>query len=99
MLHSSAGLSLSETEIVDMQFSFNNRELLEILAARADALKMADKDELLAFEMLLDKVKTEQFDQIRTPNTFFCTFEDAYASQALLKLDQKVRIGNHEITV
>lgn len=90
-------MSHTKTKVVDIQFSFNNKELLELLSGRAQALKQVNSQQLEDYELLLDDVKAEQFEQIRTPNTFFCTFEEALASQTLLKLDRRLKLGMHHI--
>ena len=74
-LHSELELDPRETHIVDIQFAFNNKELLKLLTKRAKTLQTADFDKLKKIEKLIDEHKDLYFEDIRTPNTFFCTFE------------------------
>lgn len=52
-------MSPAQTNVVDIQFSFNNKELLELLSGRAQALKKANAQELADYELLLDDLKEE----------------------------------------
>lgn len=48
---------------------------------------------------MIDEHKDLYFDEIRTPNMFFCTFERTRASTCLLKLEEpEVKIGAHSVS-
>ena len=77
----------SQTSIVDIRFSFNNIDMFKLLEERGKKLKNVKPKKVRKLETKMDSVKTEKFDRIRTPNTFYCTFEHNEASLALRNLD------------
>ena len=60
--------------------------MLKLLAKRANALSSANFEKVHLCEQKMDEVVQEYFEELRTPNTFFCTFENAQAAQALQEL-------------
>lgn len=48
---------------------------------------------------MLDVIKNEHFEELRTPNAFWCTFEEAKACQKLLDAKTKVQVGSHKISL
>lgn len=76
------------TEIVDLRFSFYNKEMLCSLYKRAEALRKKKFEKAKRYEADLDLIKDQQFYKIRQPHTFYCTFEHAVAAQEFLKLEK-----------
>ena len=68
-----------------------------MLAKRAHALTTANFNKLKKYDKHLDVIKDAYFDEIRTPNTFYCTFEEAESCYELVEKCKKVpfKIGDH----
>ena len=56
------------------------------LESRARKLSKKKFGQVIKKEQKLDKIIKKKYDRIRTPNTFYCTFEHSKAAQALLKM-------------
>ena len=58
------------------------------LESRARKLSKKNFDKVAKKEAKLDKIirKEKKYNRIRTPNTFYCTFEHSKAAQALLEM-------------
>ena len=69
-----------ETRIVDIHFTFWNKSMLKLLMKRANALRKVKFEKVKKIEAEMDRLKESKFDQLRTPNTFYCTFENSKAS-------------------
>ena len=69
-----------------MQFVFSNKDMIKLLKKRANALNKSKIDKVHKYESSMDKLKSRDFAELRTPNKFFCTFENAFTSHTLLGL-------------
>ena len=54
--------------------------MLKLLIRRAKALQKVKFDKVRKIEIEMDKLKESKFDELRTPNTFYCIFENTKAS-------------------
>ena len=79
-----AGMDEADTSVFAMRFAFNNKPMLKLLSKRAEALGQAKFEKVQKLEVQMDKLKSEQFDDLRTPNTFYCTFDRVEACHQLL---------------
>ena len=68
-------LSRTQAELVDIDFSFNNKRMLEYLTERSAALKSAKFDKATEIELAMTKYKDENYEKIVTPNKAFCIFK------------------------
>ena len=85
-LQEKANLDPEKTKIVDMRFSFYNKEMLRLLENRAEKLMSGKFDKVSGVEADMDFTKETQFDEMRTPNTFYVTFESSAAATAFKRL-------------
>ena len=67
-------LTESDIKIADINFAFNNREMLLLLNKRYDYLCKAKFDKVEQIENEITRVKDEKYSQLVVPNTFYCTF-------------------------
>ena len=74
-MQDSAGLTLEDSFIFDIQFSFFNKDMLKLLSKRARKLRQAKYADARKIEQKMQDLKDAKLDYIRTPNRFFCTFE------------------------
>ena len=74
------------TGIVDIRFCFNNYDVLNLLEKRSNALLNLKHSKVSNYERRLDNKIRKSFDEIRTPNTFYCTFEHSQTAKALLDI-------------
>ena len=72
--------------------------MLKLLKKRAKALDDAKFDKVSKIESKMDKLKDSHFDNLRTPNRFYCTFHKVQASQSLQELG-KFTLNDHEVKV
>ena len=86
MLEAGAKMDPAKTDIVDIRFAYYNKDMLKLLAKRGKALRATKFDKMRKYEERMDKLKAKHFNQLTTPNTFYCTFEHASACQQLKKL-------------
>ena len=77
ILRDASRLSADQTKIVDMRFVFSNKDMLLLLKKRAKALRKSNLNKVHKYESKIDTLKRKKFDDLRTPNKFFCTFESA----------------------
>ena len=78
-LHTKANMSSADTYIVDIQFTFWNEEMLKLLKRRANALRKVKFEKVRKIEAKMDELKDRKFEKLRTPNSFYCTFEKTKA--------------------
>lgn len=88
LLETEAKLPASLSQIVDIRFSFCNKQILSKLESRAKALKKKRFDKVRTRELELDKTKNEQFAEMRRPQLFYVTFENVIAAQSFLKMKE-----------
>ena len=69
-------LPREKSEIADIVFSFNNREIISLLKKRYKYLCKAQFDKAEEIENKMTKIKDEKFDELVTPNNFWCTFKE-----------------------
>ena len=86
VLQTECGLEHEETQIFSLNFSFNNKSMLKLLRKRALALGDADFEKVQKVERKMDLLKESKFNDLRTPNRFYCTFNELQAGQALQNL-------------
>ena len=85
--------------VVDVRFSFYNFTMINRLEKRADALKKKKYTRVKRLELEMDDIVQGQFDLIRQPNTFYCTFKYAEAAQAFRKIKKVFWQMDHSISV
>ena len=86
ILHAASDLGEDQTQVVDLQFVFQNRDMIKLLRKRARALAKSKMDKVYKYESRMDQLKEKSYNELRTPVKFFCTFENAYATKTLLDL-------------
>ena len=86
MLNLGAGLDRECTEVVDLRFAFYNKNMLKLLTKRANALQKTKFTDMHKIEDKMDSLKNSEFSKLRTPNMFYCTFENAKTARELKKL-------------
>lgn len=91
-------LPREKSEIADIVFSFNNREIISLLKKRYKYLCKAQFDKAEEIENKMTKIKDEKFDELVTPNNFWCTFKEGEGQQGALKL-QKIDCDGHTIKI
>lgn len=95
-------MPVEKTTVVDIRFSFYNKDVLRYLRKRGQALLDADEKKKKRYERKLDEKVAANFDYIRTPHVFYVTFEHSSACQAFLELktlsfrDGKIKLSQPE---
>lgn len=65
-----------QKEIFDIQFSFDNTELIKLLEKRGDALRVADFDKVIQVEKKMTALKNKEgnLEKFCTPKFMWITF-------------------------
>ena len=93
-------LTESDIKIADINFAFNNREMLLLLNKRYDYLCKAKFDKVEQIENEITRVKNEKYSQLVVPNTFYCTFMEGKGQAAALQVDDgKLDIDGVELEI
>ena len=74
------------SKIADIEFIFDNSEIMALLQKRANALKKADFSEAEKIEQQMTKVKNENFDDIVRPRLVYVTFMHEEGCEKLEKM-------------
>jgi len=53
--------------------------MLKLLKRRANALRKVKFEKVRKIEAKMDELKDRKFEKLRTPNSFYCTFEKTKA--------------------
>lgn len=72
--------------------------MLKLLIRRAKALRQVKFEKVQRIEAKMDSLKESHFELLRTPNSFYCTFEKTKAVQTMTRL-KKVSFNGHRISV
>ncbi|CAI2373992.1 unnamed protein product [Moneuplotes crassus] len=74
--------------IADINFTFKNRRLMDLLLERGVALECKDHETQVAIEKDIDKVVSEKYEELTTPTSMFVTFETECGYLAAIKMKE-----------
>ena len=80
------GMTAEQVEIADVQFGFDNAQLLRMLEQRASLLRSAKIDKADEVEQQMTVYKNENLERLTRPNSAYCTFKNKEAFNRLLSL-------------
>ena len=69
-------LDREHSQVADIVFAFDNRDMLKLLKKRYKYLCSASFDKAEKIEERMTQLKNQQFDDLVVPNYYFCTFKD-----------------------
>ena len=81
-------MSFDDCKIVDVQFAFNNSEMLARLARRASSLKNGNFRMAKRAESRLTSYKDQYLSYVTAPNTFYVTFQEERDAKRLCSIGE-----------
>ena len=74
-------------EVADIQLAFDNNQMMNLLAKRANALRKRNFAKAKRIQEQMTKYKNENFEKLFIPKKFFCTFRTEYAYHKALEVN------------